>query len=252
MDEFKFCPFRKFLPRALGLDFNLEEHEKQKLKEENELDVIVSIDEPDTKNKLLLNENVKETKEEESKNNKKVELINFKRFCNIMKMFNLNYPVDIKIKCKFIYLFYLVYFKLFDTDGDGKINRNDFKTFLSEIFKDDLKEVKEEQMELKKKENEYIEKNNQNENEDPEKKEKEKDIPKTPSNFIDFNELINIVFGEIVFNEKRNYIDYDEFSRVLWTTTIDRKCVIDFEQFYLYNINSIKHNFIKFKINEKV
>ena len=45
---------------------------------------------------------------------------------------------------------------------------------------------------------------------------------------IDYDKLIGLVFGEIVFNEKRTYIDYDEFSRVMWTTTIDKSCVIDF------------------------
>ena len=30
------------------------------------------------------------------------------------------------------------------------------------------------------------------------------------------------------YNEKRNYIDYDEFSHVLWTTNIDKTCCIDF------------------------
>lgn len=45
---------------------------------------------------------------------------------------------------------------------------------------------------------------------------------------VDYDKLISLVFSEIVFNEKRNYIDYDEFSHVLWTTNIDKTCCIDF------------------------
>ncbi len=107
---------------------------------------------------------------------------------------------------------------MFDTDGDGKINKNDLKIFLSEIFNED-KVDKTEFGDLK----------NKKEKEIPQPDDAEKIIIPPKKDIIDFNELINIVFGEIVFNEKRNYIDYDEFSRVLWTTTIDRNCVIDFE-----------------------
>ncbi len=46
---------------------------------------------------------------------------------------------------------------------------------------------------------------------------------------VDYDKLIEIVFGEIVMNEKRKYLDYDDFSNVIWTTTIDKTCVIDFE-----------------------
>ncbi len=46
---------------------------------------------------------------------------------------------------------------------------------------------------------------------------------------VNYEQLIEIVFGEIIMNEKRKYLDYDDFSNVMWTTTIDKTCVIDFE-----------------------
>lgn len=46
---------------------------------------------------------------------------------------------------------------------------------------------------------------------------------------INFEKLVDIVFNETVSNVKRNYIDYDEFSKVMWTTTIDKSCVIHFD-----------------------
>ncbi len=47
---------------------------------------------------------------------------------------------------------------------------------------------------------------------------------------VDYDKLIDIIFEEIVGGEKRNYIDYDEFSKVLWTTNIDKNCVIKWEE----------------------
>jgi hypothetical protein len=46
------------------------------------------------------------------------------------------------------------------------------------------------------------------------------------SDKIDYDKLIDIVFQEITQTDKRKFLDYDEFSKVLWTTTIDKTCVL--------------------------
>lgn len=40
------------------------------------------------------------------------------------------------------------------------------------------------------------------------------------------DKIIDTLFKEILQNSKRNYIDFDEFSKILWSTPIDRTCVI--------------------------
>jgi Ca2+-binding EF-hand superfamily protein len=51
-------------------------------------------------------------------------------------------------------------------------------------------------------------------------------------NEVDYEKLIEIIFDEIVNNEKREYIDFEEFTRVMWTTNIDKSCTIDFTTRY--------------------
>lgn len=296
MREFKYCPFKKFLPKALKLQYMREEDtRKRKLKykntikeddddEENleerpksgEVDAVVSM-EDDNKlaglqkeggnGKLLLNEN--KAQEEKNLQNNLTTLnnpikpdshtnrdnetdnmflldrpyITFTKFCNILKVFNPNYPVDAKIRCKLNmtikfphlnYFNWLVYFKLFDIDGDGRISKTDLKMFLFEIFPEDLEALK-----VKQEKDEAEEKNIDvsdqidNKADNPESNEHEniqvKENETESSESVDYDKLIEIVFGEIIFNEKRKYLDYDDFSHVLWTTTIDKTCVIDFE-----------------------
>jgi hypothetical protein len=44
--------------------------------------------------------------------------------------------------------------------------------------------------------------------------------------FSDYEKIVDIIFQEIVRSEKRRFIDYEEFEKVLWTTNIDQSCVI--------------------------
>lgn len=160
LNEFKYCPFKKLLPKALKIEIKdidknqikntdndmkvilinkkstiaIEENEDEDededghnvgLKEKNiDSNVIVEnnrlishesksinfgnsiktdVINRDTKfNKLILNEN------ESNGNNDIVPIsinegkyINFSKFCNILRVFNKNFPVDSKIKCNF-------------------------------------------------------------------------------------------------------------------------------------------------------
>jgi hypothetical protein len=47
---------------------------------------------------------------------------------------------------------------------------------------------------------------------------------------INFDKLVDIVFEEILSGDTRNYLDLDDFSKVLWCTTIDKTCVIDLKE----------------------
>jgi len=93
-------------------------------------------------------------------------------------------------------------------NGDGRISKDDLLTFLIEVFPEDLVTEKTQ----KKKENDNT--NN-------------KDNMEMETN-INFEKLIDIVFDEIVSNDRRKYIDYDDFNTVMWTTEIDKSCIIDF------------------------
>lgn len=50
-----------------------------------------------------------------------------------------------------------------------------------------------------------------------------------------------MIFAEVVMDEKKRFIEYEDFEKVMWTTNIDQHCVI-----YLYQCNlnkSRKFNF---------
>jgi hypothetical protein len=49
------------------------------------------------------------------------------------------------------------------------------------------------------------------------------------SKYNDYEKIVDIIFGEIVSSNKRKYIDYEEFEKILWTTNIDQSCVIHFD-----------------------
>ena len=125
MREFKFCSFGRFLPRALRLNTarGYGQELKQTVKnigEEKRIDSVLSINDIDDDGnnkkketefkKLILNENninsaisdeqrVLNDKIAEENNINPEDKIDFTKFCDIMKVFNTNYPVDMKIKC---------------------------------------------------------------------------------------------------------------------------------------------------------
>lgn len=150
-------------------------------------------------------------------------LIDFRKFCDFMKIFNIRYPVDLKIK---------FYYKIFDIDGDGYISKKDMIEFLEEVLpnenydgkkeKQDKKDEFEDKMEdIELKEINIIK---QIENEKLNtKKTKEK---KPNEDIIDHQGIVDLIFTEILGNNKRNYLEIDEFQKLMWNTTIDSKCVI--------------------------
>jgi hypothetical protein len=156
LNEFKFCPFKKFLPAAL----RLEEHEQKnknkiKSKKKNTIAInenVIDEDEEDevepnqdeinnanNVNNNYLNQQDKEHPEnlilkenDVNANNKKkkflekklsikktmqsnntgFQYIDFSKFCEIMKLFNVKYPVDLKIRCNLSYFFIYSLFQI--------------------------------------------------------------------------------------------------------------------------------------------
>ncbi len=43
---------------------------------------------------------------------------------------------------------------------------------------------------------------------------------------VDYENIIDIIFSEVVMDEKKRFIDYEDFEKIMWTTNIDQKCVI--------------------------
>ena len=245
MPEFKYCALKKQLSRALLLELDAENTIKEVILEENdekkEEDAILNVkeneDEINKTEKLTLKENeVKEElkldknekqemsgtkdnlkgKEEKIKDEKPQELkivtgeeksdeeiitpigkqyIDFRKFCDIMKIFNPRTPIDSKVNCNLINK--LVYFRMYDVDNDGRISKGDFRKILIDLVPEDM--LKEDKVSLKDEAKEHVEK------------------------------IINLMFKEIVGNEKRKFIEYDEFQKILWQTNIDKTCVIHFE-----------------------
>lgn len=120
--------------------------------------------------------------------------IDFTKFCEIMKVFNYRCPVEEKIK---------FYYALYDVDGDGKISISDLKKFLEIINTKD--EKNEEQIGA-------IE-NEEDHNIDQCKE-----------------EMVQIIMKELITNNMRSYIDYEDFKNLMWNTNIDRTCVIYLEE----------------------
>jgi Ca2+-binding EF-hand superfamily protein len=90
---------------------------------------------------------------------------------------------------------------LYDVDGDGKISKNDLKKFLSSInTKDEMDCV------------------------NPDNTEEDNNIEDSISN------MINIIMKDIITNNKRKTIDYNDFKTLMWNTNIDRVCVIYLEE----------------------
>jgi Ca2+-binding EF-hand superfamily protein len=95
----------------------------------------------------------------------------------------------------------IVYFDLYDIDGDGKISKKDLGNFLEILNTWD-----------------------------------ETDSNKIPSSMKDNDlddykeSMVNLLCLEMISDKKRNYIDYREFSDLMWHTDIDKTCVIYLEK----------------------
>ena len=128
IEEFRFCAFRIFLPKAFRLEENSVSNkpntstllqikrntENITNKQVNRFESVASINLPEPEmeaeeinkstyfNKLILNENKEELLQAKEKEEKVSDLITFSKFCNLLKVFGRNYPVDMKIKCNII------------------------------------------------------------------------------------------------------------------------------------------------------
>jgi hypothetical protein len=158
LSEFKFCSFKRFLPKALRLNFDYDnilklnnEHLKKsnknellynhpndkkfvdsiKMERNNSDNLVVGLDihEPLTEKKLndeqnfdtnfdklvlIENKNVLDIennlmKENVHDQNNDSHMIDFSKFCNILKIFNSSFPVDLKIKCKRFHLSIIIF-----------------------------------------------------------------------------------------------------------------------------------------------
>lgn len=167
------------------------------------------------------------------------EWMDFKQFANYLKVFNVKYPVDLKIK---------FYFKIFDTDGDGMISRNDLKKYIELCIPTESEEDFDKEDENP--ENEDDKNNNKNdsgnyvENNDIKDTYKTHDInalarhindqrnlevsEKKENDYkFDLDTIIDIIFKEVLGNTSKNSIDYDDFNKIMWITNIDTVCVLD-------------------------
>ena len=91
----------------------------------------------------------------------------------------------------------LVYFRLYDVDNDGKMSKADFKRLLMELLPDDM--LTEDKTKFTEEAKENIEK------------------------------IVSLIFKEIVGVDKRKFIEFDEFQKILSQTNVDKTCVIHFE-----------------------
>jgi hypothetical protein len=129
MEEFKYCAFKKFLPKAFHLKIvdqsndkvptllQINKASKEVTKPIHRYESVGSINLPDQDkenqeinkstnfNKLILNQNKEEIAQIEGLE-KKSEDIDFKKFCYLLKIFGKNYPVDLKIKCKLMFNYF--------------------------------------------------------------------------------------------------------------------------------------------------
>ena len=182
--------------------------------------------------------------------------INFNRFCNYLKVFNIKYPIDFKIK---------FYFKIFDTDGDGYLSKENLKEFILTVMpiedlnnnsknnsfdvKNNLINVRNNSLSKLNKnisntKNRYrdydnvkrdIQSNNINNEEEENIEYKLNEINKEEeeqqdmyNNKFDIDKIIDIIFTEITGSKERMHISFNEFEKVLWTSNIDSKCVMYF------------------------
>ena len=82
-------------------------------------------------------------------------------------------------------------------DNDGKISKTDFRRILVDLLPEDM--LNEEKNALNETAKESVDK------------------------------IVNLMFKEIVGNDKRKFIEYEEFQKILWQTNIDKTCVIHFD-----------------------
>lgn len=146
--------------------------------------------------------------------------MNFRTFCNYLKVFNPKYPVDFKIK---------FYFKIFDVDGDGFISKDDLRKYIYSVIPS--KEEDDEELEEIKNEEETKKEKSKNKDNDSQNKEEE-NIPENHNkkelseDEVDVEKIISILFKEVLGYENRASIEYEEFQKLMWITNIDTSCVI--------------------------
>ncbi len=237
LPEFKYCPFKNHLLRVFKLEDdrsrapNLDDksNEESQLKDAKDIesdndssvnstpeqhsDYPPSSDE--TKRKSLNFNNFISQSDKARKKSYIImpivvgkQTIDFIKFCDVMKVFNSKCEVDVKIKCKFIYNFKIscvVYFDLYDFDGDGKISKDDLRNFLRVLNTDD-------EMDKHK-----VEKIGDSRNDDYE-------------SYIE--SMTNTIFSEVLMkntDDPDDCMKFSEFRTLMWDTDINTACVVYLE-----------------------
>jgi Ca2+-binding EF-hand superfamily protein len=203
LPEFKYCPFRPHLLRVFKL--NNEGTDDDPFNNAGEIFAYPS----DPLSKMNQNSNFMNSfdrmrgRHHRRESYLKSDLvigkphIGFKKFCEIMKVFSYRTPTEVKIKCKRYLCYPLVYFDLYDTDGDGKITGKDLKDFLTII-------------------NTFDEHDSENCND---------------KHSLDsyYENMISRIMKELLADYKRKHIEFEEFKAFMWSTNIDKTCVIYLE-----------------------
>jgi Ca2+-binding EF-hand superfamily protein len=197
-----YCPFKKHLHRV----FNLEEDNGNNSQNNSVPEIHNEKDEirADYSNGMVklkvkpLKPNIKGVSKFNSNQSIGRQYIDFKKFCDIMKVFNFKSPVEQKIKCKIAFIIYIiVYFDLYDIDGDEKISKKDLENFMNIINTKD-----------------------------------EGDIVSAENNKEDVNlnnymeSMIVRILKEVITGRKKTSINFQEFKTLMWNTNIDKTCVI--------------------------
>jgi Ca2+-binding EF-hand superfamily protein len=201
LPEFKYCPFRSHLLRVFKLDND----------QGSDTDMFpnnVYAYSLDPVSKLNQNNNFMNSFDKNKSGHHRrrdsyirgdlmvgKQYIDFKKFCEIMKVFNFRTPPEVKIKCNHFII--LVYFDLYDIDGDGKITPKDLKDFLLII-------------------------NTSNDHDS------EACIDRDSLDSY-YEAMISRIMKELLADYRRKHIEFEEFKAFMWSTNIDKTCVIYLE-----------------------
>lgn len=132
----------------------------------------------------------------------------------------------------FLFLTSLVYFRIFDTDHDGKISKRDLREFLCEIFGVPMLlpsqlntiNLNFNQSSPQGKRGGTI--NEQN----TVQSQKTQLEGQFGENYILIENIINTVFEELIFDKKKKYLNLNDFKPVLIGSNLEKTCSIEFDK----------------------